>query len=378
MTSQIFKDLQPDQEISCLIGDVGGTNVRLQLVKISLKLTYQKAPQLKPFTSYNTDLYPQFQDYIVEYLKDVQKDNLPQIAIIGIAGPIKNNSTLMANTKWTQVDGNAIGQALNIKPFLLINDFQAVAYGILGLQETDLIQLNPKNPNPKENSVKTVIGPGTGLGVARLIPSLKQNNVWEYNIWPCEGGHVGYSPSNDLEIEYLQFLRKRLGLGQIVAEKAMAGQAVPYIYTFLKERLGLQSQIENDLDKVLFEDKNDFKQFPSTQVFQYGVEKKDELCQKVVDFFLSSYGTVIGDLVCNTMPYGGIYLFGNISIGVANYIINNPQVNFLQDYIKYRPHLTEIFDQIPIYVIKQASLGLEGAYQAAYRLLEYNDYEKEI
>ena len=43
--------------------------------------------------------------------------------------------------------------------------------------------MNPKNPNPKENSVKTVIGPGTGLGVARLIPSLKQNNVWEYNIW---------------------------------------------------------------------------------------------------------------------------------------------------------------------------------------------------
>ncbi|CAD8176105.1 unnamed protein product [Paramecium pentaurelia] len=72
------------------------------------------------------------------------------------------------------------------------------------------------------------------------------------------------------------------------------------------------------------------------------------------------------------------YLFGNISIGVANYTINNPQVNFLQDYIKYRPHLTEIINQIPIYVIKQASLGLEGAYQTAYRLLEYNDYLKEI
>ena len=45
---------------------------------------------------------------------------------------------------------------------------------------------------------------------------------------------MSYSPANDLEIEYLVFLRKKLGLGQIVAEKAMAGQAVPLIYLFLK------------------------------------------------------------------------------------------------------------------------------------------------
>lgn len=54
----------------------------------------------------------------------------------------------MANTDWPLVDGNAIGKALNIKPFILINDFQAVAYGILGLSENDLIQLNPNNPKP--------------------------------------------------------------------------------------------------------------------------------------------------------------------------------------------------------------------------------------
>jgi glucokinase len=29
----------------------------------------------------------------------------------------------MANTKWPLVDGTAIGKMLNIKPFLLINDF---------------------------------------------------------------------------------------------------------------------------------------------------------------------------------------------------------------------------------------------------------------
>lgn len=69
---------------------------------------------------------------------------------------------------------------------------------------------------------------------------------------------------------------------------------------------------------------NKLEDFPSKKIFEYGVQKKDPLCQKVVEFFLTSYGTVIGDLVCNTIPLGGIYLFGGVSITVAPYIIENP------------------------------------------------------
>ncbi|CAD8078520.1 unnamed protein product [Paramecium primaurelia] len=112
--------------------------------------------------------------------------------------------------------------------------------------------------------------------------------------------------------------------------------------------------------------------------FNMVLKRKMNYVRKLWIYFQLVMEPIIEDLVCNTMPYGGIYLFGYISIDVANYIINNIQVNFLQDYIKYRFHLIEIFNQIPIYVIKQASLGLEGVYQAIYRQLEYNDYLKEI
>ncbi|CAD8078522.1 unnamed protein product [Paramecium primaurelia] len=143
----------------------------------------------------------------------------------------------MANTKWSQVDGNAIEQSLNIKPFLLINDFQAVAYSILGLQQQTQLNRTKKSKSKRQFS-QTVIDPGAGFGVARLIPSLKQDHFWEYNI--CfEGGEVGYSSSNDLEIEYLQFLKKEIRFGLDSCRKAMEGQAIPYIYTFLKERLGI-------------------------------------------------------------------------------------------------------------------------------------------
>lgn len=57
--------------------------------------------------------------------------------------------------------------------------------------------------------------------------------------------------------------------------------------------------------------------YPSKDIFAYGVNKKDPICQRTVEFFLNSYGTVIGDLICNSLPFSGVYLFGGISMTVA-------------------------------------------------------------
>lgn len=112
-------------------------------------------------------------------------------------------------------------------------------------------------------------------------------------------------------------------MGQIVAEKAMAGQAVPYIYNFLKLKFPHEvGIIEKDLGPERFTPITD--KFPSPQVFEYGVKNLDPLCRRSVEFFIGMLGTTIGDLVCNTLPYGGIYLFGGVVKSVAQFIIDNP------------------------------------------------------
>lgn len=103
----------------------------------------------------------------------------------------------------------------------------------------------------------------------------------------------------------------------------MAGPAIPYIYNFLKLKFPSESVIEKDIDPKRFSE-NSGNDFPSKEVYQYGIAKKDVLCQRVVDFFINSYGTVVGDLICNALPYSGIYLFGSISVSVAPYILENP------------------------------------------------------
>lgn len=46
------------------------------------------------------------------------------MAVVGIAGPVDNNTCEVTNAAhWPIVDGTALSQAFNIPKFLLLNDF---------------------------------------------------------------------------------------------------------------------------------------------------------------------------------------------------------------------------------------------------------------
>ena len=102
-----------------LIGDVGGTNIRLQLINIDLQAN---EPALIKENKYQTKEYDVFQQALEVFLKDVE--DYPQVAAIGIAGPISNNTVFMANVgKWGTLDGHQLSKNLNIPHFQFLNDF---------------------------------------------------------------------------------------------------------------------------------------------------------------------------------------------------------------------------------------------------------------
>jgi glucokinase len=72
----------------------------------------------------------------------------PDIAVLGIAGPIVDNTVAMANvSKWGTLDGYKLGENLKIKYFNFINDFEAASYGVLLLPESEFVSLNGKKVN---------------------------------------------------------------------------------------------------------------------------------------------------------------------------------------------------------------------------------------
>jgi len=89
------------------------------LVTIDTTANY---PILIKEDKHKTQEYDTFQKSVEVFLKDVEA--YPTVAVIGIAGPISDNSVFLANVeKWGTLDGYQLGKNLNIPNFIFLNDF---------------------------------------------------------------------------------------------------------------------------------------------------------------------------------------------------------------------------------------------------------------
>ncbi|MGW8171669.1 MAG: glucokinase [Stutzerimonas stutzeri] len=71
------------------------------------------------------------------------------------------------NNHW-QLSRQAFCRELGLKDLLLINDFTAMALGMTRLRDDERVTVREGEPEP--GRPRLVIGPGTGLGVAALLP----------------------------------------------------------------------------------------------------------------------------------------------------------------------------------------------------------------
>ena len=124
-----------------MIGDVGGTNIRLELRNVDLDFT-DPLGKIK-FNNYKVADYDVFQKALEDFLADLAPENYPSVAAIGIAGPISNNTVFMANAeKWGVLDGKKLGENLKIKEFVFANDFEAASYGVLTVASDQFVSIN--------------------------------------------------------------------------------------------------------------------------------------------------------------------------------------------------------------------------------------------
>ena len=146
-----------------LLGDVGGTNIRLLLKQIDAKDSSFEGRVIKDGSQLSQKV-KSFEEALSNFLNEFKNTEFwPQVAVLGVAGPVDNNTVEFTNViKWSLIDGTSLSQILDIPHFVLINDFTAAGYGILPLKERDFIRLDDNQII--DGAVKVVIGPGTGLG----------------------------------------------------------------------------------------------------------------------------------------------------------------------------------------------------------------------
>ena len=274
-----------------LAGDVGGTKTLLALVEADRKSL--RIIEEKRFESPSCESLPKLVD---RFLSAVRGGGLVDRACFGVAGPVAGKVIEGPNLPWP-VDPRTLGDDIGIEGTTVINDFEAVAYGIEHLTPADVETL--QEGEPERNGPIALVGAGTGLGEAFVL--------WDgvrYQVWPTEGGHADYAPRNALEFGLLLYFRERLR-GRVSVERVLSGSGLVAIHDYLIER-DIAPEDPTVREQMKEED-------GAAVISRAALEGRSEACVRALDLFVDIYGSEAGNQGLRILATGGVYIGGGIA-----------------------------------------------------------------
>lgn len=309
-----------------LAGDIGGTNTRLRLSRDGAVLREQR---------YDSAAFPGLEAMLAGFLGN----DRPASACFGVAGPVQGRMAKITNLPW-QIDADTIRMQFAISAVTLINDFQAVAYGIEALEASDLLTLQAGQA--QEHGPRAVIGAGTGLGEGYL--------VWQgdgYQALPSEGSHADFAPADELQVELWRHLARHFG--HVSWERVVSGPGLAAIYKFLRQR----GEFAESPELATAMRDGD----PSAAVSEYALQRNDALALAALDMFVSAYGAEAGNLALKILATGGVYVAGGIASKIAAHLKAG---GFMRMFLA-KGRFADLLASIPVHVVLNPQVGLLGA-----------------
>lgn len=271
-----------------LAGDVGGTKTRLAVFDVN-------GTRLETVTerSYPSGSYDGLETIVRDFLEGARAEC--RQACFGIAGIVQRRRAQVTNLPWI-VEAQAMAKSFGFERVALINDLEANGWGIGALHANDFYTLNAGDPDAAGNAC--IISAGTGLGEAGLYWDGKRH-------WPfaCEGGHATFSPSNDLEIALLKYLRARFG--HTSWERILSGAGLVNLHAFLREYRGVPAPPWLRKEMAAGD--------PAAAISRAARDNRDPLCAEAIDLSIHLLGVEAGNLALKIMATGGVYLGGGIA-----------------------------------------------------------------
>jgi len=288
----------------------------------------------------------------------------PRAACIGMAGPVAGRRARLTNLPWA-LDADAIAVASGIARVELVNDFVAAAAGIAGLapDATRVLQAGA----PQADGVRVVLGAGTGLGVATLVPRGR-----DWRVIAGEGGHVGFAPRDALDLALWQALHARDP--RVTVERLVSGPGLVAIYALLRERRGASvpdpllgtpepaaSIASVALAAAGASGTGGPTAAPPDATHAAGDVADDAVA--ALDRFATLYGAFAGDLALLSLPRGGVFVAG----GIAPRVFDARRVECFMAAFRDKGGHAPLASAIPVRLVTDPSLGVRGAAALAAR-----------
>lgn len=310
-----------------IVADIGGTNARFGLVQ-----DFAQAMHITEQYVFDCSKYDTFPHVLKAYLNRLP--NLkPKNICIAIAGPIIGDSIKMTNLKW-EFSITQVKQQFGLERFEVINDFAAQALSVTQLTPTDLITVKPGNV--LSAAPKTILGPGTGLGVASLI-----HTAQNWLALPGEGGHANFAPSNLLEIEVFKILRH--SDQHVSLETLLCGSGLVRLHTALSE---INGTIHDNTGLLTPAD-----------ITKEALHDTNSISYKTLCVFCRVLGSAAGNIALTVGARGGVYLTGGILPRVSSILLESG----FQESFNSKGVMRHYVEKIPVYLITHSQPALLGA-----------------
>ncbi len=301
--------------------DLGGTHARFALAALGADGTIALG---EPVTLATRD-FPGLPEAWRAFA-ETRGGALPAAASVAIAAPVTGEAIRFTNNAWTLRPATLAGE-LAVERLVLLNDFAAVGHAVARAGAEHFVHLCGPDAPPAGAGVTSIVGPGTGLGVAQLW----RDGAGRARVQATEGGHIGFAPADAVEDAILADLRRRHG--RVSLERVVSGPGIVAIHAALGGT--------GDDDRA---------------IWSAGLAGSDPVAAAAVERFCGLLGAAAGDFA---LAHGAdsVVIAGGLGLRLREILTRSPFAARLTDKGRFR----ELLSGLSVRLIVHPQPGLFGA-----------------
>jgi len=318
-----------------LAADVGGTHARIGLVVGNA--TGKRPVSVLHYHRYScadwAGLTAMLQDFVEQLAGTPYAAVRGQLrhCAIACAGYVLDDAIVNENLPWP-VSIREIRDGLGIQRLAVINDFEAVAYATQFIEVGETRSIIEATQSAVSGPV-LVMGPGTGLGSAVLLPRQPRAQVLA-----TEAGQISLAPGNEREIEILRLFRR--DRPHVSFEDALSGPGLLKLYRALCELRASSARL-----------------LTPAEITGAALAGSDAAAVESLQVFCGLLGSFVGDLVLLYGARGGVYLAGGILPQIQPFL----QASSFSERYFNKGVMRAYLQQVPVRLIEHGQLGVIGA-----------------
>ncbi len=311
-----------EDNLYAIVADIGGTFARFGRVNLdNLHVDRIEIYSCAEFITFETALLTYQAQNSLQAIKHIA---------IAIACPVMNDLVCMTNNHW-RFSIQDVQNRLGLSKLKVMNDFTAIAMSLPALKPHEQTQIGKGHLDVHKPRV--VLGAGTGLGVAYLIP-----NPHGYKAYAGEGGHVSWGAQNEQEWFIYSYLKNNYM--HVSYERLLSGQGLENLY---------QAIAAYHHQKVASKS--------AAQIITLALNNECTIAKATIEQFFATMGGYAGDLALTFGALGGVYIAGGIAPRLLSLISHTEFRSRFEDKGRFG-----VFNAlIPTYIITAAQPGILGA-----------------